>query len=88
MAAIESESDPLYGVGLADCVNVGLPHVRAAPSFKRGTPANRGSLDCYFPLAFAALTLAHRAFVAAMMLARPSALIFRLGLAGAVALAA
>ena len=66
---------------------MGLPHVRAAPSFKRGTPANRASRDHYFPLAFAPLTLAHRAFVAAMMLALPAALNFRFGLAGTVALA-
>lgn len=41
----------------------------------------------YLALAFAALTRAQRALVAAMMLARPAALSFRFGLADAVALA-
>lgn len=41
----------------------------------------------YFALAFAALTRAQRALVAAMMLARPAALSFRLGLADTMGLA-
>ena len=44
----------------------------SAPSGLPATPLVEHASTGYFPLAFAALTLAQRAFVAAMMLARPA----------------